>query len=123
MRVNPPPSGGRGFPFGVAAHGGLKELDVGMDLKPIAPATENAPWGLYNIAGWTWLYKHLVAWNRPDLARQMPSVNDGEEISNATCIAIGDTIEANLSKLNEVDRVWITPHIELWRTCGGYEVW
>jgi len=98
---------------------------MGMDLKPLNPS-DNAPrdkdgevtMGCYGWTGWTWLVDHLNEWG-VDTA-EFSGYNDGDEISAGTCALVADAIEAHLVELAEWERDWIKPHIDLWRTCGGY---
>lgn len=98
---------------------------MGMDLQPIAP-TEDAPkdkygyeWGHYNWIGWTTLIRLLKEWGI-DISEFSES-NDGEVISQKTCLLVADAIERHLTLMDEDCRRWLEPHITLWRTCGGYE--
>lgn len=105
---------------------------MGMDLKPIAP-TKDAPrkpadatydpnghiWGRYNWSGWSWIEQHLQAWGVD--THEFDGSNDGEKISAETCRKVADAIEAHIGELDEEHQTWLRPHIELWRTCGGYE--
>lgn len=101
---------------------------MGMDLKPVNPS-EAAPryedgdaiWGRYNISGWSYFRQLLEQWevNTDELS----GMNDGEVISEETCLEIADAIERNLDTMQQDDREWLEPKIALWRTCGGYEQW
>lgn len=101
---------------------------MGMDLKPVNPSKEapqyeegGAIWGRYNISGWSYFRRLLEQWEVD--TSELSGFNDGEVISEKTCIAIADAIEANLNKMDPEDRDWLQPKIILWRTCGGYEQW
>jgi len=99
---------------------------MGMDLKPINP-TPDAPkdedgrleWGRYNWTGWRWIVDHLQAWGVS--TSEFKGCNDGDPISAETCRKVADAIEAHLPELEERDRKWLAPHVERWRTCGGYQ--
>ena len=101
---------------------------MGMDLIVIAP-TKNAPKdtngniidGRYNISGWTTLWNLLIDWNID--VSEFSGYNDGEIICQETCQDVAKAIEDNLHTLDEKHKNWLQPHIELWRTCGGYEQW
>jgi hypothetical protein len=97
---------------------------MGMDLKPIRP-NKNAPrddhgviWGRYNWFNWGWLCDKLDEWN-VDIS-EFSGTNDGDRISAKTCKAVAQAIEDNLHTLSQQKQEWLRPHIELWRTCGGY---
>lgn len=99
-----------------------------MDLRPVNPSDEaprddegNVIWGRYNISGWSYFRQLLEQWevNTDELS----GMNDGEVISEETCIDIADAIESNLDTMHPDDREWLEPKIALWRTCGGYEQW
>ncbi len=100
---------------------------MGMDLKPIAPKPD-APkneqgtpiWGRYNWTGWQYII-NLADRHGVDVSK-FSGVNDGEEISAETCMAVADAIERAIDdhELSPQDVEWLTPHILLWRTCGGY---
>lgn len=101
---------------------------MGMDLKPVKP-TKAAPrdadgghiWGCYNWNGWGWLRDFL---NRHGAdTSHMAGCNDGDLIPADVCRAYADVIERELPNLAGDDRRWLTPHVILWRTCGGYEQW
>lgn len=101
---------------------------MGMDLKPInpsefAPKDENGTpvWGRYNWAGWNILRNKLIEW-KVDTS-ELKSLNDGEVISERTCLAIADAIEKHAHELDEEHAGWLEGHIIRWRTCGGYEQW
>ena len=100
---------------------------MGMDLKPInpsefAPKDENGTpvWGRYNWTGWSILRNKLRIWGVD--TSELKSMNDGDVISERTCLAIADAIEKHAHELNKEDG-WLANHIERWRTCGGYEQW
>ena len=107
---------------------------MGMDLTPINPSADApvypmdyayAPFrgrlieGRYNWSGWSFL-QNLLNEQGVDLS-EFSGYNDGEVISEATCLKVADAIEAALPTLSEREREWLTPHIQRWRTCGGYE--
>ena len=101
---------------------------MGMDLKPInpsefAPKDENGSpvWGRYNWAGWNILRNKLIEW-KVDTS-ELKSMNDGEVISERTCLAIADAIEKHAHELDKDQSGWLAGHIIRWRTCGGYEQW
>ena len=101
---------------------------MGMDLIAIAP-TKEAPKdsdgriidGRYNISGWSTLCHLLIDWN-VDIS-EFSAYNDGEMICTETCQEVAKAIEDNLHTLDGQTKKWLKPHIELWRTCGGYEQW
>ena len=100
---------------------------MGMDLEPIAPA-ENAPkgergpeWGRYNISGWSYIIDKLREWGVP--LDEFRHFNDGDPISAETCAKVADAIESHLPEMSDRDRNWLGPHVERWRTCGGYRQW
>jgi hypothetical protein len=103
-------------------------VDMGMDLQPLNPS-DDAPadeygviiWGRYNWAGWSWLVEHLEKWCVD--CSEFSGTNDGEVISDATCKKVADAIEAHLQELDEEDREWLSSHVRMWRTCGGYAQW
>jgi hypothetical protein len=96
-----------------------------MDLKPHSPSAD-APrdeyghirWGRYNWSSWKWLLDHLKIWDVD--VHEFSGMNDGDVISEATCLRVADAIEAHLPELDPVEREWLAPHVALWRTCGGY---
>lgn len=71
---------------------------MGMDLEPIRPS-KDAPkgdngfyqWNRYNWTGWSWLVEKLDEWG-VDIS-EFADMNDGDEISEATCRAVADAIE------------------------------
>lgn len=107
---------------------------MGMDLKPMRP-TKDAPcypadyeyaayrgrviWGRYNWSGWGWLTDHLAEWGDVDMSHFAGS-NDGALIPAKVCRQVADSLEKHLPELSSADRDWIAPHVQLWRTCGGY---
>lgn len=108
-----------------------KNIHMGMDLKPLRPSkaaprypadavyTPNRPiWGCYNWNGWFYLQDRLREWG-VDIS-EFRGVNDGDKISAKTCRAVADAIEKHLAGMDERDRNWLSPHVKLWRTCGGY---
>lgn len=98
---------------------------MGMDLKPINPSA-GAPrhadgeikWGRYNWSGWRWLVDHLNEWGVD--TSEFKGMNDGDPISEGTCIKVAEAIEAHLDELELRDQQWLKNHPTLWRTCGGY---
>jgi hypothetical protein len=98
---------------------------MGMDLKPARPR-KDAPrdekgrviWGGYNWGGWTYICTKLYEWGVD--TSEFSGCNDGELIKAKTCRAVAKAIEDNLHTLDERHQKWLAPHIELWRTCGGY---
>ena len=107
---------------------------MGMDLIPVNPSEEAPRWdapgkswhgklipGRYNWSGWSWLLQHLERWGV--LTDEFQYTNDGDVISEETCIRVADAIEQHVSELDEPDdtKVWLMGHVILWRTCGGYE--
>lgn len=97
---------------------------MGMDLIPQNPS-DDAPtdeWGVtpgrYNWAGWHYITTKLEEWGVP--LDEFANSNNGDIISEATCKLVADAIEQHLPELPEEDRTWLTPHVALWRTCGGY---
>lgn len=101
---------------------------MGMDLRPINPSPD-APrrpngdfeWGRYNWAGWGWLLDKLEDWGL-DLS-EFSGSNDGDAISEETCVKVSKLIAEHLPELEPDDRSWIEKHVQLWATCGGYEQW
>ena len=100
---------------------------MSYDLKPQRP-TEDAPhdncnqpqWGRYNISGWTWIRNFLT--NHGVDVSEFSGYNDGELIKADTCRLVADTIEKHIHELPENEQQWLRPHIQLWRTCGGYRI-
>lgn len=99
---------------------------MGMDLEPISPNAE-APryfetgdviWGRYNWSGWSRQIDLLDQWGVD--TSEFAGMNDGDVISQATCEAVADAIEAHLEELSPEEASWLSPKIALWRTCGGY---
>jgi len=98
---------------------------MGIDLKPINPS-KKAPlnedgtikWARYNWAGWSALAEYLEQWG-VDIS-EFSWMNDGDEISEKTCLAVADAIEAHLAEVDEDKRVFLKHNIEIWRTCGGF---
>ena len=99
---------------------------MGMDLEPQAPTNEapickysnGVKWGRYNWAGWRWLLDYLDD-KGLDLS-EFAGSNDGDLISDETCKKVANLIEEGLPALDDEYREWLTPHVQLWRTCGGY---
>jgi len=89
---------------------------MGMDLVACNPDAKD---GRYNWAGWEYLFELLDGWD-VDLS-EFSGFNDGDLISEETCKKVADAIEEHLNELELDDRIWLEPHIELWRNCGGYE--
>lgn len=85
-----------------------------MDLKP----RKGNEWGRYNWSGWNWLCNYLTYWG-VDIS-EFDGCNDGKYISAKTCKEVANAIESHLDELSEEDRNWLQPHINRWRTCGGY---
>ncbi len=98
---------------------------MGMDLVPVRPH-KNAPRNdngaviciHYNWRGWRYVIEKLRQWD-VDVSEFRHS-NDGELIKAKTCKAVAQAIEDNLHTLDEKEQNWLRPHIDLWRTCGGY---
>lgn len=98
---------------------------MGMDLKPVNPSP-GAPhhedgtvkWGRYNWSGWRWLTEHLDEWGVD--TSEFKGMNDGDPISEATCIKVAEAIEQHINELEPCDQRWLKDDIVLWRTCGGY---
>lgn len=101
---------------------------MGMDLKPINPSPDaprrdsgEAVWGRYNWAGWRWLLDRLHEWGLD--TSEFSGCNNGDVISEETCVKVSKLIQDHLPEFDETDREWISEHIPLWATCGGYEQW
>lgn len=104
---------------------------MGMDLQPVRPS-KDAPhypadhkyypneiiWGRYNWSGWSRLNELLTQWGV--YTGELSGLNDGDKISNSTCLKIADAIEKHLPELPKDEQEWLQPHIQLWRTCGEY---
>ena len=88
---------------------------MGMDLDPI---NDNKTDLHYNWNGWSWLTERLIEWG-VDVS-EFTGYNDGDVISAATCRKVGDAIEAHIEEIEERHQVWLSPHIERWRTSGGF---
>lgn len=71
----------------------------------------------YNWGAWRRLIYLLQSWGVD--TSEFSCYNDGELISRNTCLAVAWAIEANLEFLDECEREWLEPHIELWRYSGG----
>lgn len=98
---------------------------MGMDLKPINPSPD-APsddrgvrWGRYNWSGWDWLQTWLR--EKGVDTSEFTGFNDGAPISDATCKTVAAVIEKHIDELDVEEQEWLRPHIQRWRTCGGYE--
>lgn len=96
-----------------------------MDLEPInpskdAPKTEEygITWGRYNWSGWKYMGDILPKWGVN--ISSFAGSNDGDEIPESVCLDIANAIEQHLNELSPKDKEWLEPHIQLWRTCGGY---
>jgi hypothetical protein len=104
---------------------------MGMDLRPMRPS-KDAPrraitstyapgeiiWGRYNWTGWAYITNKLAEWGVP--LGEFDGSNDGKLITARTCRLVADAIELHLNELEAEDQKWLEPHIQLWRTCGGY---
>jgi hypothetical protein len=105
---------------------------MGMDLVPINPSEDAPRWdvpemswhgevisGRYSWAGWSELCGLLKEWGVP--TEEFDCMNEGKMISEETCIRVAEAIEQHLPELPADYQEWLQPHIELWRTCGGYK--
>lgn len=88
---------------------------MGMDLKP----KNGGEWLSYNWTGWRYLASFLH--ERGVDVSEFRGVNDGDPICETTCRRIADVLETSLPSMSDEDRRWLGPHIEQWRTSGGFE--
>jgi hypothetical protein len=75
----------------------------------------------YKKKAWRRLIQLLESWEVS--THEFSLCNDGKLISRNTCLAVAWAIEANLEFLDECEREWLEPHIELWRYSGGLVQW
>jgi hypothetical protein len=90
-----------------------KENEMGMDLTGAGLS--------YNWWAWRRLLELLASWC-VDVS-ELTCTNDGDLISEQTCLAVADAIEVHLNELSDTEYDWLEPHIELWRNSGGVTQW
>lgn len=92
---------------------------MGMDLiavKSKIPQDTNLH---YNWAGWRWIVNHLEQWGVP--MDEFSGLNDGDLISEATCIKAADALDAHWDELTPEEQEWLKNDSNSWRNCGGYQ--
>jgi hypothetical protein len=97
---------------------------MGMDLVPVGRSDDDTSGDgclHFNWGGW-WYLQNLLADAGVDLST-FANVNDGEVIPADVCRVVADTIESKLGQMSERDRMWLGPHIAVWRRSPGFEQW